>query len=1034
MKKLKIFIKFLVYVLLVSTMLACSNGGHVIDNSTSVLSLSVSAPSQYPAGITTTVPILAYNYGTSTLNNLTYQIINNTTGVDLVITPSSLANCASIAAGADCQLNVTVPANSKAGSFGILAVISSSSLSSSQKSVLNDSKQLQVNVNIGLTDLPPSTGSGVNGISLLYPPTITLPNNAAGTVIITMVVTSVNLGAFNTFNVVDSNGTPLHSQVIGGNSGDNTTNYTVGSVVSLAVDVPSGAGQISFYPQLSEVMSGATSSVSTDNNLSVVTVIRPTSPPQAIISVTPNYINLTTSNPTQVVTVFNSGNAVATGLNNTASAPLSISANTCGTSLAIGDSCTYTITFPSDQRIAGTAVATSNYNGGSQTATVQYTGPDPIAGLSITSTNSDLDFTTTTNNPVESSLVTISNTGQADETLSAVKLPTNFSLGSGSTCSVGTLLQPNTSCSIALVYSNAIITSLTTDIVQVDYTYQGTTGTSLTASSTVGLTYQTIQSQASVSTDFATYNFGNIYDNNYESTTQVITFTNTGDNEATGVSVAISPANSYTQTNNCTPTLAAGASCDVTVTFGPSATAATNESSQLNLTYTTYTGGTTATHSNTLVGNVITATSANISTAFTSSTGFVNNEVGNALPMGGAITLLVQQSTTPNPTATYTITNSSATAAANGFYLNIPSNATLAPWSLSTTGTTCGTYQYTTGSSGAGTHVTAANNLAVSGTCTVTFSLNTSTLGTANLDPSTITMQWSDPTNPTGIPTAQSFAQSPLLANIFAAPTITISESQNRVGIAPSESATFTATLDGGYNVTDQTITVTDPSSATDNITITSIPSPCTLNSATSSCTFTMQTESNTQVGSYPFAIANSGSIVPNASSFTLNVSPAAGTVFCNDLSVGSTFTLNSESYLVVESGTAEPNGIGNATNFANLTAGTIRFCTSHVTNMGSLFLSKTTFNQPIGNWDTSKVISMSHMFEFNTTFNQDISKWSTSNVTDMSYMFGYAMAFNQNLSTWYVKQIASKPSAFDTHAISWSNQSWQPKWGQLPN
>ena len=510
MKKLKIFIKFLVYVLLVSTMLACSNGGHVIDNSTSVLSLSVSAPSQYPAGITTTVPILLNNYGASTLNDLTYQIINNTTGVDLVLTPSSLVNCASIAAGADCQLNVAVPVNSEPGSFGI-AVKGTSSNSSqtlqqnTSAQQLNASSDVQVNVNIGLTDLPPSTGSGVNGISLLYPPTITLPNNAAGIVIITMVVTSVNLGAFNTFNVVDSNGTQLHSQVIGGTSGNDFTNYTVGSVVSLAVDVPSGADQISFYPQLSEVMSGATSNVSTDSNLSVVTVIRPTSTPQAIISVTPNYINLTTSNPTQVVTVFNSGNAAATGLNNTTTAPLSISANTCTGSLAVGSSCAYTVTF-TDQYVAGMGVATTSYDSGSKTATVQYTGPDPIAGLTIISaTNPNLDFTTTTNNPVQSSLVTISNIGQADETLSAVKLPTNFSLGSGGTCSVGTMLQPNTSCTIVLVYNNAIVTAQnTTTEVVVDYTYQGTTGDTLTASSTVGLTYQTIQSQASVSTDFAT--------------------------------------------------------------------------------------------------------------------------------------------------------------------------------------------------------------------------------------------------------------------------------------------------------------------------------------------------------------------------------------------------------------------------------------------------------------------------------------------------------------------------------------------------
>ena len=55
-----------------------------------------------------------------------------------------------------------------------------------------------------------------------------------------------------------------------------------------------------------------------------------------------------------------------------------------------------------------------------------------------------------------------------------------------------------------------------------------------------------------------------------------------------------------------------------------------------------------------------------------------------------------------------------------------------------------------------------------------------------------------------------------------------------------------------------------------------------------------------------------------------------------------------------------------------------------------------TSFNQPIGNWNTSNVTNMFGMFYQASSFNQDISAWDTSNVTTMNYMF----QFNQNLST----------------------------------
>ena len=103
---------------------------------------------------------------------------------------------------------------------------------------------------------------------------------------------------------------------------------------------------------------------------------------------------------------------------------------------------------------------------------------------------------------------------------------------------------------------------------------------------------------------------------------------------------------------------------------------------------------------------------------------------------------------------------------------------------------------------------------------------------------------------------------------------------------------------------------------------------------------------------------------------------------------------------------------------------------TGQVTDMSLLFLSKSSFNQDIGYWDTSRVTDMSSLFRLKDTFNQDIGNWDTSSVTDMINMFRSATAFNQDLSGWNVSQIASKPSMFDESATSWTNESWRPIWG----
>lgn len=102
----------------------------------------------------------------------------------------------------------------------------------------------------------------------------------------------------------------------------------------------------------------------------------------------------------------------------------------------------------------------------------------------------------------------------------------------------------------------------------------------------------------------------------------------------------------------------------------------------------------------------------------------------------------------------------------------------------------------------------------------------------------------------------------------------------------------------------------------------------------------------------------------------------------------------------------------------------------SAVTLMARMFYDSE-FNQPIGDWNTSSVTNMANMFLSNRDFNQDISGWNTSAVTRMKRMFGGARSFNQDLSGWCVSNFSSPPSGFDTNANDWALP--RPVWGTCP-
>ena len=99
---------------------------------------------------------------------------------------------------------------------------------------------------------------------------------------------------------------------------------------------------------------------------------------------------------------------------------------------------------------------------------------------------------------------------------------------------------------------------------------------------------------------------------------------------------------------------------------------------------------------------------------------------------------------------------------------------------------------------------------------------------------------------------------------------------------------------------------------------------------------------------------------------------------------------------------------------------------TANVTNMGSMFNGASAFNQDISSWNTANVTRMSSMFYNASAFNQDISSWNTANVTDMREMFSYASAFNQNLSSWNTANVTTMRQMF-YHATSFNGNisSW---------
>lgn len=266
-----------------------------------------------------------------------------------------------------------------------------------------------------------------------------------------------------------------------------------------------------------------------------------------------------TTSPSQTVTLTNTGTAAVTLTSIKASNGFA-QTNTCGTTLAVAGSCTISITFsPKANGTAnGTVSVTDSATGSPQL--VSLTGTGTIGSLSpatvtfgnqavgTESAGQTLTLSNVGLNTVRVSTITIGGTNPADFS------QTNScgSIGAGASCTITVNFTPST----AGTRSATLNVTFTSAVAPIPATLTGT-GTS---SSAVSLSPSSLT--------FASQPLQEI------SNPQNVTLTNVASSALSITSISISGANpaDFTQTNTCGSSVAAGASCTISVRFQPTAT------------------------------------------------------------------------------------------------------------------------------------------------------------------------------------------------------------------------------------------------------------------------------------------------------------------------------------------------------------------------------------------------------------------------------------------------------------------------------
>ena len=351
--------------------------------------------------------------------------------------------------------------------------------------------------------------------------------------------------------LTNTNGSPVTITGIAA-SGD------FGASSSCPTIAPSGtcSVNVTFAPSATGARTGTLTVSSAESN-SPATIPLTGTGTQAGIQVTPVLLNfgsqaVASASTGQNITILNTGTASLLLSNVTTTGDFSTTGS-CAT-IPAGSNCNLTVVFTptATGARAGTVTFTDNVGNGNQTQLVNLTGAGTVAGAQMTP--SALAFPSTVVGTTSFVLnTTLTNTGTA--ALTGIRVTTLGDFNQTNTCAA--TLAAAATCIVSVKYAPSVAGAETGTLVVTDNL--GTQSVSLTGT---GLT-------PGASLNTAQLVFGGQLVNT-SSTAQTIVFTNTGTAAAAIASVA--PTANFSDTTNCTGSIAPGASCSVNVVFAPTTT------------------------------------------------------------------------------------------------------------------------------------------------------------------------------------------------------------------------------------------------------------------------------------------------------------------------------------------------------------------------------------------------------------------------------------------------------------------------------
>ena len=278
------------------------------------------------------------------------------------------------------------------------------------------------------------------------------------------------------------------------------------------------------------------------------------------IQITPTTLNfgsqaIATTSFGQTITIQNTGTANLVISNITTTGDFTTTGS-CA-SVPAGSNCSLTVTFTPIATGArtGTITLTDNVGSGSQSQLINLSGVGTQAGATLTPSVQTFPSTLVTSTSFVQN-VTLTNTGTASLTGIAVSILGDFT--QNSTCPITpATLAPNATCTISVTYAPTVAGAESGSLIVTD-----SLGTQ-----TVSLLGTGLVPGASLSSGQLVFG-GQLV--NTSSLAQTVIFTNTGTAAVNITSVVLTT--NFTDTTNCSGSIATGASCSINVVFTPKTT------------------------------------------------------------------------------------------------------------------------------------------------------------------------------------------------------------------------------------------------------------------------------------------------------------------------------------------------------------------------------------------------------------------------------------------------------------------------------